>query len=205
MNEILLNWIRKKWIFYLLVSSPFFYLVVKILNQNLGANPLETILLYFGNSAVFLLLITLWISPLTKILPKFIPIRALNIHKRLLGVSAFIYTLFHFLTYLLDQPTLQVFLENFQKQFILIGFLAFFILFLLAATSFDFVIKKITKKNWKRIHRLVYLVIILLFFHITSKNKGNYEKALLLFLPLYLAELVRFFLYFKNKILKSRQ
>ena len=205
MKEILLNWLRKKWFFYILVSSPFFYLIWKILSQNLGANPLETILFHFGNSAVFLLLITLWISPLDKILPKSIPIRVLNIHKRLLGISAFVYALLHFLTYLLDQPTLKIFLEDFQKQFILIGFFAFLILFLLAATSFDFMIKKLTKKNWKKLHRLIYFVIILLFFHITSKNKGNYEKALLLFLPLYLAELVRFFLYFKNKLLKYNQ
>ena len=55
------------------------------------------------------------------------------------------------------------------------------------------------KKNWKKFHRLVYLVIILLFFHITAKDKGNYQRALVYFLPLVLAEMVRFYLFIRQK------
>lgn len=202
MKGVILRWLRKKWIFYFLAFFPILLLAFKIIRGDLGANPLESILLYFGNSATTFLLITLWISPLDKILPLAIPIRALNIHKRLLGVTAFFYAFLHFSIYLLDQAALQVFLENFQKKFVLIGFSAFSILFILAITSFDFMVKKLGKKNWKRLHRLVYIAAFLLFFHITSKNKGNYEKALLLLAPLLLAQLVRFFLYFKKKKFK---
>jgi sulfoxide reductase heme-binding subunit YedZ len=200
MKEKFLYWARKKWIFYLLAISPLFFLALKIVRGDLGANPLESILLYFGNSATTLLLIVLWISPLDKILPSKIPIRVLNIHKRLLGVSAFFYALVHFFFYLLDQATLQVFLENFQRRFVIIGMSALSILLVLAVTSFDFMVKKMGKKNWKRLHRLVYLAVFLLFFHITSKNKGNYEKALLLLAPLLFAELIRLYLFLKKRV-----
>lgn len=199
MKAIFLYWVRKKWIFYFLVVTPLFFLGYKILQGNLSANPLEDILLYLGNTATWLLLITLWISPLDKILPSNIPVRAFNIHKRLLGLSAFFYAFLHFGFYLLDQASLQVFLENIQKKFIIIGMSAFSILLILAVTSFDFVVKKMGKRNWKKLHRLVYIVLILLFFHITSKNKGNYEKALLLLAPLFAAQIVRFFLYWRKK------
>ena len=190
---------RKKWIFYFLITTPLFFLAYKILQGKLSANPLEDILLFFGNVAISLLLITLWISPLDKFLPNSIPIRAFNIHKRLLGVSVFFYAALHFGIYLLDQASLQVFLENLQKRFVIIGLCAFSILLVLAATSFDFVVQKMAKRNWKRLHRLVYILLILLFFHITSKNKGNYEKAFLLLAPLALAQVVRLLLYLKKK------
>ena len=199
MNAILLKLLRKKWIFYFIIIAPLFFLASKVIQGKIGANPLEEILLYFGNVAAFLLLITLWISPLDKILPKKIPIRALNIHKRLLGVSAFFYVFLHFFVYFLDQASLQIFLASFQKKFVIIGFTAFSILFLLALTSFDFVVKKMGKRIWKRLHRLVYLVLILLFFHITSKNKGDYQKAVILLVPLLLAQMLRLYLYFKKK------
>ena len=62
--------LKQKWVFRLAVLTPIFYLTYNLITGGINnANPLETILFYFGNVAVFLLLITLWISPLQAILP----------------------------------------------------------------------------------------------------------------------------------------
>lgn len=192
--------LKQKWVFRLAVLTPIFYLTYNLITGGINnANPLETILFYFGNVAVFLLLITLWISPLQAILPPKIPIRIFNIHKRIFGVSSFFYALLHFSVYFIDAGSVENFFSGFQRNFVIIGSVALSVLFLLAATSFDWVIKKMRKKNWKKFHRLVYLVIILLFFHITAKDKGNYQRALVYFLPLVLAEMVRFYLFIRQK------
>ena len=45
------------------------------------------------------------------------------------------------------------------------SFFALLILFALAVTSFDFVIKKMTFSRWKLLHRLVYLAALLILIH----------------------------------------
>ena len=92
------------------------------------------------------------------------------------------------------------FFSNLQNNFIIIGMVALSILLLLAITSFDWVVKKMKKKNWKKLHRLVYIAIILLFFHITAKDKGHYQRAIIYFLPIVLAEIARFYLFIHQKI-----
>ena len=201
---MLIKLLKKKWLFYILVTLPLLNLGYLIIAGKLNlANPLESIFFYLGNSAVILLLITLWISPLQLLFPKITLFKVFNIHKRTLGVSSFFYALLHFSFYALNQGSLETILENFQKPYIVIGFLAFTILFILAASSFDWVIKKMTKRKWKKLHRLVYLTLILLFFHIMEK-KGNDLKAVILIAPLALAELIRFSVFFKAK-LKSKK
>ena len=50
---------------------------------------------------------------------------------------------------------------------IFVGFIAIFIMFLLAITSFDFIVKKITFQRWKLLNRLIYLAGILILVHVT--------------------------------------
>ena len=53
--------LKQKWVFRLAVLTPIFYLTYNLITGGINnANPLETILFYFGN----VLLITLWISPI---------------------------------------------------------------------------------------------------------------------------------------------
>jgi nitrite reductase/ring-hydroxylating ferredoxin subunit len=48
-----------------------------------------------------------------------------------------------------------------------LGFLAFLILFLMAATSHDFWLRNLTPPMWKRLHMLVYVAYALLVAHVT--------------------------------------
>ena len=61
----------------------------------------------------------------------------------------------------------------FEKPYIIVGALAFLLLIPLAATSFD-VWKLRLKKNWKRLHQLVYFIAPLVVLHYAWGKKGNF-------------------------------
>jgi sulfoxide reductase heme-binding subunit YedZ len=94
---------------------------------------------------------------------------------RPLGLYAFLYavmhlTIFVWIDYGLDLALLgRALLE---KRFIWVGLAAFVILTALAATSFRPAMKRLGK-NWKRLHRLVYLAAPLVLLHYAWALKGN--------------------------------
>ena len=61
----------------------------------------------------------------------------------------------------------------FEKPYILIGVISFILLIPLAVTSFD-VWKIRLKKNWKRIHQLVYVIAPLVVLHFGWSKKGDF-------------------------------
>src|SRR3954462_11282857 len=66
-------------------------------------DPLKLILHHFGFVACLLLAIVLTFSPLRILFPKWGVALALNKHRRLVGVSAFVYALLHFTVQVLYQ------------------------------------------------------------------------------------------------------
>jgi sulfoxide reductase heme-binding subunit YedZ len=65
-----------------------------------------------------------------------------------------------------------------EKRYILAGLSAFLIILPLAITSFDWW-KKRLGKNWKRLHRLVYLAALLVVLHYTWLVKSDIRVPLL--------------------------
>jgi len=67
-----------------------------------------------------------------------------------------------------------------QKTFLQIGLLALVFLIPLAATSF----KRIQQKLglwWKKIHKLVYVITLIILLHITIASKGDIVDPVILF------------------------
>jgi len=60
----------------------------------------------------------------------------------------------------------------FEKPFVLVGLTALTILLTLAVTSFKWWMKRLGK-NWKRLHRLVYLAAPLVVVHYSWSVKGD--------------------------------
>lgn len=88
--------------------------------------------------------------------------------RRAIGVSAFYFGCVHgiiafFLQ--LDGFAGLAYLTNKYLFAILLSFAALMILSLMAATSFDFMVTKLTYKRWKFIHRFVYLAGIFILIH----------------------------------------
>ena len=138
------------------------YLVLSGLDPNvLGANPKEELLHSTGQDALILLLITLTITPLRRL---FSFNRIVSV-RRMLGVWAFAYALSHLSIYLaFDQNCYPDFAcewtaiwqDILKRRFIFVGQLAFVCLMLLAITSTGGWVRRL-KKNWTRLHRLVYV------------------------------------------------
>jgi sulfoxide reductase heme-binding subunit YedZ len=131
--------------------------------DELGANPIEAVTRGTGEWTLRLLLITLLMTPLKRLSGWYWPIRV----RRMLGLFAFFYASLHLTTYLwLDQffDWHEIWLDILDRPFITVGMLAFVLLVPLALTSNKFSIRKLGR-NWKRLHRLAYVIPVLGVLH----------------------------------------
>lgn len=175
-----------------------------------SANQLTLLSQYYALIAIIYLYIALMATPLTTFIPNF-PYRVQYIKaRRALGVSAFLFSLTHatiaFFFQLGGFASLP-FLEGKYLLAISLSATALFILFLMASTSFDFMVAKLTYRRWKYLHRLVYLAAIFLFIHpllIGSHFQdlsGLIPKIFLVASTVLLAlELIRFATYLKSRL-----
>lgn len=143
---------------------PLLILVFDARSGSIGANPIEFFLRTTGVLTLVFLLITLAVSPLRKMfgwnnLIKF---------RRMLGLYAFFYGFLHLVTYSIFDKSLSVSAivsDVWQRPFIAVGMLAFFLLIPLAATSTNGMIKRLGGKNWSKLHKLTYVIAILGVIH----------------------------------------
>jgi sulfoxide reductase heme-binding subunit YedZ len=142
----------------------------------LTANPIREITLRTGRVALVLLLLSLACTPVY-ILFRFKP--ALKL-RRPLGLYAFLYAGLHLLTFVgLDYrfDFSLIVPEILEKRFVQVGMLAFLLLLPLAITSTRGWIKRLGK-NWKRLHRLVYLAAVAVVIHFVWVAKGDIRRPL---------------------------
>jgi methionine sulfoxide reductase heme-binding subunit len=142
---------------------------------NLGTNPIEFFLRTTGVLTLSFLLITLSVTPLRKIFGW----NALIKYRRMLGLYAFFYVCLHLATYSIFDKSLSISAiagDVFQRPFIAVGMLAFFLLIPLAITSTNAMIKKLGGKNWAKLHKLSYAIAILgvLHFYMIVKSDITY-------------------------------
>ena len=84
------------------------------------------------------------------------------------GLFVFFYAFLHGLAYLAFEVgfSIRYLLEDLmERPYIYVGATALSILFVMALTSNRFSQKKL-KRNWKRLHRLVYLALALILLHV---------------------------------------
>ncbi len=123
-----------------------------------------------GDWAVIFLMLSLAMTP-ARTLFDWMPL----IHvRRRIGVAAALYAAAHFLIYVLDQKwnLLVVATEIIKRFYLAIGFVTLIALALLAITSTDGWQKRL-KRNWKRLHWLIYpaAAVAIVHFFIQSKIK----------------------------------
>ncbi|MCP4296939.1 MAG: hypothetical protein GY786_15155 [Proteobacteria bacterium] len=186
-------------IVWCLMPFPFIKLLWGGLMQGgFDANPVEFVQLETGWAGGYLLLLVLYISPLRALFPGFSLLKNLARHKRLIGVSSFIYLMMHLSIYILDSGDIKTLMENLQRPFILSGSGAFLILLALAGTSWRRAIRVIGRDRWKLLHRFSYLAILLVFIHMMAKEKSNTLETLIYFLPLLVLQLNRYRLFVRK-------
>jgi sulfoxide reductase heme-binding subunit YedZ len=144
-----------KIIVWWLCLSPVSVLVWKGTHDELGANPLSEITLTTGHWTLYLLLITLSVSPLRKITGLNWLIR----FRRLLGLFAFVYGCLHLLTYLWFDKAFdlhEIVKDIYKRPFITAGMTAWILMLPLALTSTAASIRWLGGKRWQGLHRLIY-------------------------------------------------
>ena len=149
-----------------------------LIQDTLSANPIQTVTVVTGRTAIYMLLFSLFCTPLYNIFKLSVFIRI----RKTVGLYAFYYSLVHFLIFSVIDYELNlswILPELTQKPFLQIGLAALTLLLLLALTSLQ------TFKNtlgiwWKRIHSLVYIITALIIVHIILASKGDIIEAIIL-------------------------
>lgn len=144
-----------KIIVWALCLCPAGLLAWKATHDALGANPLSEITLTTGHWTLYLLLITLAVSPLRKITRLNWLIR----FRRLLGLFAFFYGCLHLMTYLWFDKAFDVHeiaKDIYKRPFITAGMTAWTLMFPLALTSTAASIRWLGGRRWQTLHRLIY-------------------------------------------------
>lgn len=183
----LLHYYRQIWWgAFLLSSLPAMLLLWQYYSSQLGANPLQTLQHTTGRWALIFLLISLTITPLRQTLSSF----CIYIHvrfgkrledwnwiirlRRMLGLYSFFYASLHMLVYVVFDLALQWSwaLEDIrEKPYIILGAVAFAMLIPLAITSHSKLFQLMGKPRWQRLHRTVYLILIIVILHFWWQTK----------------------------------
>lgn len=154
---------NKKRLLFIACSVPFCLLLYNGFTNNLTANPIKEITYFTGEWTLNLLLATLAVTPLRKITGNNSLIR----YRRMLGLFTFFYACLHFSTYLvLDQffDWNEIVLDVAKRPYITVGFTAFTLLIPLAVTSTNKMVQRLGN-NWRKLHRLIYLIGALAIVH----------------------------------------
>lgn len=157
---------------FMLCLLPMASIVWKIFYGDLGANPIQTITFATGDWVLRFLLITLAISPLRQ----WFGLSALMRFRRMLGLYVFFYAFCHFLIWFVADHSLDFgdMVEDIIKRpYITLGFSGLMLLIPLAVTSNNAMVRKLGK-NWKRLHQLVYVIIVLGVLHYLWLTKADY-------------------------------
>jgi sulfoxide reductase heme-binding subunit YedZ len=170
---------------------------------NLGANPIEFFLRTTGILTLVFLLVTLAVTPLRK----YFGWNSLIKFRRMLGLYAFFYGFLHLITYAIFDKSYNlsaIISDVWQRPFIAVGMLAFFLLTPLAVTSTNGMIKRLGGKNWAHLHKLTYAVAILGVVHFWMIVKSDLTYPLLFGIVLVLLFGYRIFSNWKTNLQKVK-
>ena len=162
---------------FFLSLIPFFVIIYKIYFNQLGPEPVKEITHHTGEWTLIFICLTLAMTPLKKLTNLNIWIQ----FRRMLGLFVFFYATIHLLTYVgIDyrfkwEP---IFDDVIKKKYIYIGFSAWLLLIPLAITSSQKMMK-LLKHNWKKIHKLIYVIAIFGALHYIWLSKTIFFKPLI--------------------------
>jgi methionine sulfoxide reductase heme-binding subunit len=161
-----------------LVGLPALWFLYRALVPGLGPRPLTEAIHTLGDWTIYLLLITLAVTPARRLFDwsKLIQVR------RILGVSALLYVVTHFTLYVIDSRLDLGFVakEIVLRVYLLIGFTAILGLVALGVTSTDGMVKRLGAIRWNRLHKLVYVITALGILHYYMQSKVDVSQPVLM-------------------------
>ena len=185
---------------FILSLFPFLIITYKIFFNKLGPEPVKEITHFTGEWTLIFICLTLSMSPLKK----FTKLSLWINFRRMLGLFVFFYATLHLLTYVVIDYRLdwnQIIDDVVKKKFIFIGFAAWLLLIPLVLTSSQKMIIAL-KHNWKKLHKLIYIIAIFGSLHFIWLSKTIYFKPLIYLIIIIFLLILR--INFKRIISKTR-
>ena len=172
--------LKNKNITFLITIIPLIFIILNIYLSNI-INPFSYLISSTGFIVLTLLAIIITL-PVLDFLGSLID-------RRVLGLMTFSYACMHLLIYFLDNISIEYLIEDILGlPYIQAGYLAFLLFFPLVFTST--VKSKLKLKNtWFKIHKLIYLIILLSFIHYYLIIKADY-LLFLIYLIVFIAILI---------------
>lgn len=159
---------------FLLALSPFLLICYRVFQQQLGPDPAQALMHGTGGWVLRFLVLVLLARLLAKHGYPF-----LFRYRRMLGNFTFFYASLHLLVFA------QVYIgwsgeilveELAERPYVLVGFAAWLLMLPLAATSTNGMRRRLGR-NWKRLHRAVYLVVVLGTLHLLWLSRSDIGEA----------------------------
>ena len=166
-----------KAVLFIVCLIPASVLAWNFFHDQLGANPFEALTRESGEWTLRFLLVTLLMTPLRNILHQAWPLKL----RRMLGLYSFFYACLHLLTYLwFDQffDWQEITKDILKRPFITAGITAWLLLLPLALTSTNGMMRRLGR-NWKRLHRSIYLIATLGVLHFIWLVKADLREPLI--------------------------
>ena len=182
---------------------PLAKLIFDFLTNNFSPNPIQDLEQQTGFAAITLLVLSLAVTPLRTLFNW----RELAKYRRTLGLYAFFYATLHVSVYFAIDYAFDfslLFEATLEKRYTLIGTIGYLLLIPLAITSYKWGMKKIGK-NWKKLHKLVYLIAPMLILHFAWARKGDiFSLQGNVLQPLIYAGLVILFLVLRIPVIRDK-
>jgi sulfoxide reductase heme-binding subunit YedZ len=156
---------------HLYAWSAIIWIIIELLTDSFSFNPIQELEQRTGRHAITLLMLTLLCSPVNAVFKWSEPLK----RRRTLGLYAFMYVVIHVLIFVnLDYGLAwsMIVTTVFEKPYIVVGLTAFLMLIPLALTSFN-IWKVRLGKNWKKLHRTIYIIAPLAVLHYAWSKKGD--------------------------------
>ena len=139
---------------------PLAILIWKAVTNTLGADPTATITFTTGSTTLNLLTLSLAVTPVRRLVPA---LGWIGPWRKIIGLFAFFYATLHLFTWIALYNVFDVHsmaADFVKRRYITMGLTAWLLLVPLAATSFNWAIRKMGGKRWKRLHKLVYVAAV---------------------------------------------
>ena len=164
----LVFWLRQA--ILIVLCLPALHLALRWYASDLGPRPVTEATHVTGDWTVVFLLCSLALTPARSAFD-WMPLTQI---RRRIGVAAALYAGLHLLIYVADQKwnLLVVASEILKRFYLTIGFTALLMLAVLAITSTNGWQRRL-KRNWKRLHWLVFPAAVLAILHFFIQSKAN--------------------------------
>ncbi len=146
------------WPVYLLGAIPLALLVVRVVNNDLGADPVKALEHALGLWGLKFIVAGLCITPL-----RWATGISLIKYRRAIGLLAFFYVALHLTTWVvldLQFRWAEIGADLIKRPYIIIGMIGFAAMLPLAVTSNNLSVRRMGAAAWQKLHRLTYVAAL---------------------------------------------